>query len=118
MYDYKTIIIRIIIISSILFVIGCQGGNGSSSSSSNKSNNSISTCQLDKMCDEYQSMVNRMILATNSKDILIIQRITNEITNWMSKWESALKNNSCSEQEMMAASSRMMSIASSLMSDY
>ena len=116
MINNKTIIIGICLIFSILFIIGCQGSNSSNSNSSSKSSNSSSSSKLDKMCDEYKRMADRMIRATQSNDFAMITSSTNEITGWMSKWENEIKNNSCSQQEMLNASNRMMSIAQSLLS--
>ena len=97
----KNRVFDIIYLISILVIVGCDSTS--------------SSCKLDKMCDEYQRMADKMIRATQSNDFTTIQSISSDIQNWMSKWEGELNSNSCNQEEMMNASSRMMSIAQSLM---
>ena len=92
--------LKLLVIISMIFLFAC--------------NQSASSCKLDKMCDEYQRLVDKLMSATNSGDYTTIMDINQDVQNWLSKWENAIDNNSCTPDELLDASNRMMSIANSL----
>ena len=85
---------------SIFFIVGCS--------------NTSSLCKLDQMCDEYQSIADQMKRATQANDFTAIQSITIDIQNLVSRLDSELSSNSCTEQEMLKATNSMMRIAQTL----
>ena len=107
-------IIKFLMVLFIFFIIACNQNKDSSSRSS--SSNSSSSCKLDKMCDEYQKLANKLITATNSGNYEKVININQDIQNWVGKWESAVNSNACSPSELQAASNRMLSIGNSLKS--
>ena len=61
--------IKLLMTVSLDFLFACNNDNGSSSSSSSSSSSySNSSCNLDKLLDEYQRMADKIISATNSGD--------------------------------------------------
>ena len=110
--------IKLLMAVSLVFLFACNNDNGSSGSSSSSSSSSSSysnsSCKLDKMCDEYQRMVDKLISATNSGDYNKIMSLTQDTQDWLTRWENALNNNSCTPAELLDASNRMMAIAGSM----
>ena len=115
-------IIKFLMVLFIFFIIACNQNKDPSSRSSSSdsynssSGNSSSSCKLDKMCDEYQKLANKLITATNSGNYEKVININQDIQNWVGKWEGAVNSNACSPSELQVASNRMLSIANSLMS--
>ena len=107
--------VKLLVTISMIFLFACNQDNTSSGySNSSSSSYSASSCKLDKMCDEYQRLVDKLMSATNSGDYTTIMDINQDVQNWLSKWENAIDNNSCTPDELLDASNRMMSIANSL----
>ena len=113
MLFYKTI--KLLITISMVFLFACNQDNTSSGSSNSASNSYItSSCNLDKMCDEYQRLVDKLMSATNSGDYTKIMNINEDVQTWLARWENEINQNSCTQAELLDASNRMMSIANSL----
>ena len=118
---------RILIIFSIsLFLISCNqkesaiadevGVNQSHSYEKSKESNRSSSCKLSRLCDDYQKYANQLMRAVESENFQRINSINEDILGWAEDWEREINRNSCTDTEMMNASSRMMSIANSLLS--
>jgi len=108
-------IIKFSMTISMVFLFACNQDNTSSGSSNSFSNSySTSSCKLDEMCNEYQRLVDNLMSATNSGDYTKIMDINQDVQNWLSRWENAINNNSCTPTELLDASNRMLSIANSL----
>mgnify|MGYP001273431789 CR=1 FL=1 len=107
--------IKLLITISMVFLFACNQDNTSSGSSkSSISSYTTSSCKLDKMCDEYQRLVDKLMSATNSGDYTKIMNINEDVQTWLARWENEINQNSCTQAELLDASNRMMSIANSL----
>ena len=107
--------IKLLMTVSLVFLFACNNDNGSSSSSSSSSSSySKSYCNLDKMLDEYQRMVDKLVSATNSFDTNKMMSLNQEIENLTSKWDNTLANSNCTTAEVLDASKRWMAITASM----
>ena len=69
----------------------------------------------DSITNDYQKYADELMRAVESENFQRINSINEDIQDWIKDWEREVNSNACTEAEMMNASSRMMSIASSLL---
>mgnify|MGYP001472741238 CR=1 FL=1 len=109
--------IKLLMAILMLFLFSCNQENTSSGESSSSSYAS-SSCKLDKMCDEYQGLADQIIRATKSNNYTSLMQVNQNVQGWLSRWETAINSNSCTTDEVLEATNRMLSIANSLISSY
>ena len=107
---------------SIFFLVSCSGeestteDTSSANSSSSVVDTSNGTCPLDGMVDEYQNLADKLKNAMSSNDFNTIMSINQDVAAWLKKWESASSAavENCLPQDIVSATNRMQTIASSL----
>ena len=80
----------------------------------NPSYSPSSSCNLNKMVDEYQILIDRLINVTGPDNYTNYMKVDEEFQAWLVRWENSFESNDYTDAEILNASNRMLSIANSL----